>query len=561
MIDRKTIIAFVLIGIVLLAMPIYQKLFFPAKRPTVSKRGSELSESPKNETVTKNNTLSSNSSNFSKKEPLKVKMDSVSREFQAREIILENDLVTATLSTQGGILTSWKLKRFNDATGKKVDLISPGQPVLGIKIIHSDSIQVLDNLEFSPDINRLSVNKGKIGRIRLTCNLNNGRHIERFFELKSDKYELAIGFRFIGFDSDWRYSVGWTGGIPLTERNLADDASRTSAFIGMGGEAEKINCNKGNNRLLKSFGGKLDWVAIRNKYFLVAYLPNGEKNWEGKINGNFFNAEKKSFGFQLESKISEGVWDLNRLYLGPLKLDLLREFGVGLEKVLDLGWRLIRPISEVILWLFLWLHRFIPNYGVVIIVFSLIIKIVVYPLTHKSYTSSVKMQRLQPMIASLREKYKGDAQRLNQETMKLYKEQGVNPFGGCLPMILQMPVFFALYSVFASTIELRRAEFVWWIKDLSEPDPYFVLPILMGISTFLQQKLTMTSKDTNQMIMLYIMPVVLVFFFFRLASGLVLYWTLFNILSLLQQMVMNRYGKMDSIPATKVEAPSKRKRK
>jgi YidC/Oxa1 family membrane protein insertase len=165
-------------------------------------------------------------------------------------------------------------------------------------------------------------------------------------------------------------------------------------------------------------------------------------------------------------------------------------------------------------------------------------------LTHKTNESTAKMQELQPKIAALREKFKNDSQRLSRETMKLYKEEGVNPLGGCLPLLLQMPIFFALYNLFGRTIELRQAPFVGWITDLSVPDELrvagmgvHVLPLLMGASMWLQQKMTM--KDPKQAMLVYLMPIVMVFIFWQMTSGLVLYWTVFNVLTIGQQAVVN----------------------
>jgi len=172
----------------------------------------------------------------------------------------------------------------------------------------------------------------------------------------------------------------------------------------------------------------------------------------------------------------------------------------------------------------------------------------VYPLTHKTYESTAKMQQLQPKIAALREKYGRDQQRLSKETMRLYKEEGVNPLGGCLPMVLQMPIFFALYNLFGRTIELRQAPFIWWIKDLSVPESVNlmgfdlrVLPILMGLAMLVQQKMTM--KDPKQAMLVYLMPAMMIFVFWRMSSGLVLYWTVFNVLTIGQQLLVSRLRK------------------
>ncbi|MBC8278135.1 MAG: membrane protein insertase YidC, partial [FCB group bacterium] len=219
------------------------------------------------------------------------------------------------------------------------------------------------------------------------------------------------------------------------------------------------------------------------------------------------------------------------------------------------GVSIIKPFSKFILWSFKLLHTIIPNYGVVIVVFSILIKIVLWPLTHKSYVSMKKMSNLQPYMKEIKEKYKGDPQKMQKETAKLYKEHNVNPMGGCLPMILQMPLLYGLFIVFRSTIELRGAPFMWWIKDLSLPDtiielgftiPMYgnqisVLPLVMGVSTFFQSKQTMT--DPNQKMMLYFMPIFLTLLFNNFPSGLTLYYTLFNLLSVVQQRMIQTNNK------------------
>jgi YidC/Oxa1 family membrane protein insertase len=197
-------------------------------------------------------------------------------------------------------------------------------------------------------------------------------------------------------------------------------------------------------------------------------------------------------------------------------------------------------------------HRGVPNYGLVIILLSALTKVLFWPLTQKSFKSMRDMQKLQPKLAALKEKYKDDAQRLNKAMMELYREHGVNPVGGCLPMLLQMPVFISLFNVLSKTIELRRAGFVWWINDLSAPDvvarlpfslPFIgnavsVLPILMGIAMFLQQK--MSTTDPKQAAMTYLLPVVFTVMFFRFPSGLVLYWLVNNVLTIGHQYLMAR---------------------
>ena len=216
---------------------------------------------------------------------------------------------------------------------------------------------------------------------------------------------------------------------------------------------------------------------------------------------------------------------------------------------MNFGFSLIRPISLGVLWLLKYFYGWFPNYGVVLILFSLVVKIVVFPLTKKSHQSSKEMQALQPEVSKLKEKHKNNPQKLNQATMNLYKERGVNPLGGCLPLLIQMPLLISLFQVFRSTIELRGAYFAGWITDLSAPDVVFrlpfsvplygdgfaILPIIMGVTMFIQQKMMPTQASGQQKFLSYFMTGFFVLLFNGFPSGLNLYYTLFNILTILQQ--------------------------
>jgi YidC/Oxa1 family membrane protein insertase len=257
--------------------------------------------------------------------------------------------------------------------------------------------------------------------------------------------------------------------------------------------------------------------------------------------------------------------------MGPMDYDIIKGFDRGLDHVMSLGaaW-IIRPIAEyVMIPIFQFLHMIIPNFGVVIIVFAIIIMAATYPLTRSSMRSMRKMQKLQPLMEEVKEKHKDDPQKANAAVFNLYKEYGVSPAGGCLPVILQMPVLFALYAVLRSNIGLRQATFILWIQDLSIPDTVIHLPftipffgitalsglaLAMGLATFFQQKQTLT--DPRQKSMVYIMPVMLTLVFNSLPAGLNLYYFVFNILSIGQRLWMN-HGSKDE-PLRKVD-PKKRK--
>ncbi|MGH7397699.1 MAG: membrane protein insertase YidC [Candidatus Rokuibacteriota bacterium] len=259
-------------------------------------------------------------------------------------------------------------------------------------------------------------------------------------------------------------------------------------------------------------------------------------------------------------------------YMGPMEYERLTALGVGLEKAIYFGgfpfpesWAVryglpTFPMEYIVvptLGLMRWFYHFVPNYGVAIIVLTVITKVLLFPLTIKSMTSMKAMQALQPQINALRSKHKSDPQRLQRETMELYRAHKVNPLGGCLPMIVQVPIFYALYDALSVSVDLQNAPFIclgrafgvdFWICDLARHDPTYVLPILMGVSMFVQQKMTPVMGDPRQAKMMLFMPVIFTFMFFNLPSGLVLYWTLSNVLQIAQQKYMERMGKTGKVP-------------
>ena len=287
------------------------------------------------------------------------------------------------------------------------------------------------------------------------------------------------------------------------------------------------------------FRGELNWCAVRSKYFMAAAIPKDIKRWRASSEARIVNYQDKDmmwFDFTLSKPLSAGDTALD-IYIGPISYGTLKSYQENLTEIMELSWRFIRPISIAFLWIIKKIHRVIPNWGLVIIIFSIFIKIILYPLSKSSLRSMHKMSSLQPKITELREKYKNNPQKQHTEIMGLYKSEGINPLGGCLPMLFQMPVFFALYPVVGRAFELRKAMFIpYWIEDLSRPDPYFILPVAMGISMFFQMKTT--TKDPNQKAMLYVMPVLMVFMFSNFSSGLTLYWFMFNVMTFIQQKLI-----------------------
>ncbi|MBI4611760.1 MAG: membrane protein insertase YidC [Candidatus Rokubacteria bacterium] len=312
-----------------------------------------------------------------------------------------------------------------------------------------------------------------------------------------------------------------------------------------------------------------EWIGLESEWYIAALIPRSpgfklvtQKGPDGQV-----EIALKAVPPTLAPGQS---WEGRALvYLGPKEYDRLRAVGVGLEQTIHFGELFYLPFLRMewlavpILWLMNFVYRYIPNYGVAIILLTVLTKIIFYPLTLKSMASMKAMQTLQPQVNALRAKYQKDPQRLQRETMELYRKHKVNPMGGCLPMVIQIPIFYALYLVFSLSVELQNAAFLCfgklfgvalWICDLSQYDPTYILPILMGISMFIQQKMTPTVGDPRQAKIMLFMPVLFTFMFLNLPSGLVLYWFVSNVLQILQQSYMDHGAK----PAGKESREGKR---
>jgi len=301
--------------------------------------------------------------------------------------------------------------------------------------------------------------------------------------------------------------------------------------------------------------GTVTWVAVQGRYFMSSLIPTSEKDAAMKL---FVDSEQV-----VEARYSKPIKPIHpgtergfnyEIFMGPKSIEILQAANSELEKALSFGW--FDFISKPCLKLMNFLYGIIPNYGVDIIILTILIKILFWPLGNKSYKSMNEMKRLQPLMADIREKYKDDKKRMNEEVMKLYKTYKINPLGGCLPMVAQIPVFIAFYQMLYGAIELRHAPFFGWITDLSAPDRLFdfgvsiplmeppygipVLTIIMGATMFIQQKLQPPAGDPTQAKMMMMMPIVFTVIFINFSSGLVLYWLVNNILSIAQQYYVYR---------------------
>lgn len=446
--------------------------------------------------------------------------------------VLQSALETADLravfSNQGASLVEYSLKGYRLPDGQAVQFIPENGRALTMDLTANGLPADLARQMFTVD-------EETARSVTYRARLDNGLIVTKRYALLDKGPGLTLNISLENPDDAAlgpRYSLFWNCGLNFTEKDQKIDENEYAAVSMLGKELASDKADKLAKPELAEIEGDIIFSGVRTKYFLAAMVPINKTAVAVKQ-----GISEGRISSRLSLKAESSGYDSIVVYLGPIQHQMLAGVFPQLDKVADTGWKPLQPVTRGILWLLLFLHSFIPNYGLVIILFSVIIKVAFFPLSYKGMKSMKHMQQLQPKMKKIQEQYKKDPGRMNQETMALYKKHGVNPLGGCLPLLLQMPVFFALYSVLANTIELRQAPFVFWINDLAIKDPYYVLPALMGIAMFFQQK--MTTVDPKQKFMIYLMPPFMVFIFSSLPAGLNLYWLIYNILSIGEQYIIH----------------------
>jgi YidC/Oxa1 family membrane protein insertase len=431
----------------------------------------------------------------------------------------DRDIVAARISTLSGSVESWRLLQYenmpDEDSGNRVDLGEREWMDLGhgFETSSPDTVLVADGQE--------------------TVTLTDAAG-EKWISYTFTPGFYGFHLQREGFD---QVLVLNSGIIPITESKVSNPGSYFEAQW----NSEKVKSRDADDIEMNDQVGNVQWIASRTKYFGIILLPRSYERAYGYV---YANAEEVS--------PSIGIQDNNVLiYAGPLDYGMLRDLGSDTHLMVDFGWPIIRDIGRLLFWFCTSVLSFIDNWGIKIIIMSIALKIVLLPLTTKSFRSMAKLKQVQPKMKELQEKYRSDPKALQSAMQKLYREEGVNPLGGCLPMLMQMPVFFALYRVLANSVQLRGAEFMLWIKDLSIPeilipfqspmlglDGIGLLAVLMGVSMYLQQK--MTTVDQSQKSMTYILPIFMTYLFMRFPAGLTLYWFMNNILTIGQQQMINR---------------------
>ena len=528
--EKRLLLAIVLSFLVLF---LYQALFVKKEPPQepISLTAVEMEKKPEQEVIQKDTLTPSELPEDKDFQPISDQAE--------EQIIIDTSLFQAVWSNKGAILKSWKLKKHKDENKEDLELISIHSAEMNkypflLSTEDPSFDNIINNSLYKSSKYKLELKEGQRGEMRFDYADEKGTRVEKIFTFEGGKYEFDIQINVWKNGQRVEPRLAWGPGFgnPSPEAQKQRFGSGSGIAVYSAGKVFRHQERKYNPE--KNFYNFVNWVAYEDNYFTVLFLTSPQKT-----SAAFLKEEKDQASFYFLS--------LNypqKALIGPKDIDVLSEFGYDTKKLIKFG--LFGFIAEILLKAIKSIHNVIPNWGLCIIILTFITKILFFPLTYSSTRSMSKMQDLQPKIKALRAKYKkakqdiGQRRKMNEEIMKLYKEHGVNPAGGCLPMLIQLPIFWGFFRLLMISIEFRHSPFMLWITDLSVKDPYYVTPILMGITQFINQKMTPTSADPTQQRMMLIMPVVMTIFFMNFQSGLVLYWLTSNILQIGQQYIMNR---------------------
>ncbi|MBF0155156.1 MAG: membrane protein insertase YidC [Magnetococcales bacterium] len=545
--DRRTLLAIVLSFFLLLVYQWILNTYFPPPELTETATGVAATE-PASPPPAANPVVNSGSSaptlNLAEKafdKPVaSPKVAQTSRVQNAPVIEFKNRKFQGGISSVGGELIDWRFLDYKDRLGPE------GKPERFLKrepnelflnasgFIAAASTDVPRN---DTQWERVEVPVGRGNMIHLRWDNGHGLLFEKIYTWQDASYVMDVVDRVTNSSgvavSLFHYAQFVRRHTPPVEGSMAapTDFQGPMGFLhGSRVQFDYEELSKGD-RFEESVGG---WAGFSDKYFLASMTDA-----EGRERRKFyfdFDAPNHRVGMVTPSQAIGGNESRSfqtRLFIGPKAIQVLTAQNMHLERSIDYGW--FHFLAEPLVQLLLLFNQFVHNFGVAIILLTVVIKLLFFPLANKSYRSMSAMKKLQPKVDGLRKLYGDDKQRLNQEMMKLYQDNKVNPLGGCLPIVVQIPVFFALYKVLFLSVEMRHAPFMLWIQDLSDKDPYYVMPILMGISMVVQSRLNPAPADPIQAKIMMFLPIIFTVMFLTFPSGLVLYWLVNNVLSILQQ--------------------------
>jgi len=470
----------------------------------------------------------------------------------ARTLTVDAPLYQAKISENGAVFYSFLLKKYHEKVQKDSPLkqVLTDNETLGVGEMGfaGKSIAGLENAVFTADLaSDLTQIKDGPREIHFLWRSADGVVIEKTYQFAPDSYVVDLEVTVKNGSSrsiQDRVFVALNAEAPANKRRYAFEGP--SAYIN--DKLEEIEVKKIKDK--SNFDGKIKWIALQSRYFMSGLIPEQIEDTSLQLALKSENVLTVRY-LQAEKDIQPGTQQTYkyRLFIGPKITQELKKVGNDLDKLVNFGW--FDFIAKPCVWLMNLFYSVIPNYGVAIIILTMLVKLILWPLGTKSYKSMSEMKRLQPLMKDIREKYKNDKKKMNEEVMGLYRTYKINPLGGCLPMVVQLPVFFALYRMLYEAIELRHAPFFLWINDLSAPDRLFrfgfsipfmeppygipVLTLIMGATMLLQQKMSPPMGDAAQAKMMMFMPLVFTVIFINFSSGLVLYWLINNVLSIAQQ--------------------------
>jgi len=488
-----------------------------------------------------------------------------------RDVVVETPLYRAVFTTAGARLKKWTLKEYKDRVQTVVlwrrKELGPPKPVQMISVEGSEDLPLATEVQisgshygdvlFEADRSELVVEEGDEGSIVFVGRLGEGLAIVKRYRFHGDEYSVDLNVELINRGTTTvspETTLNWYGVVGRSGRYTF---AGPSVLSGNAVERLKVKEIKKGMR----FTGDVKWMADEENYFVSLIAPRNIGDVTVEVRERQSADAAQGVGFENRMTFTregvapgEKVGSSFRIYVGPKLPELLKALDVEAEKAVNFG-KYLGSIEKILLRFLEFAYDVTGNYGVAIIILSVLLKVIFWPLSRKSYRSMQEMQKIQPEMKMLQEKYKNDRQRLNQEMMALYKRRKVNPVGGCLPMLIQFPFLIALYKALPLSFNLRHAPFLLWIQDLSAADTFFVdqlplpllgntpvgpLPLLMGVSMLIQQKMSPTMGDPRQARMMMIMPIMFIFIFLSFPSGLVLYWFVQNLLTIGEQYLTKR---------------------
>lgn len=538
--EKKTILAIVLSVAVVF---IYQYFFAPKPVPIKAKNEPARIEQPQTKGATP---AASATAPAALTTPGKSTLTAVAQKAGVeKDITVDTPLYKAVFTTRGGTLRSFQLKNFKNKLDKNsglVELINVTKDMpapLSLSFVDSSILVDTGDLYAADRSSITLVKNDQKTSLTFSQTYPGTVRIEKTFTFSPNDYAIQMEAKVYNLSPAMIQQNATLTWFHYDDPTIEKDSYTHDGpvyFLEKSVELTKLK----NLKAEEHYGPDISWSGYESKYFIAALIPQNPALTNLSLNRN----DQNVISVQLKGPkniipTGQNAIYAYTLYLGPKDYAIMKAMNVGLENAIDFGsW--IKWLAMPLLIVLKFIYQYVHNYGIAIIILTILIKVIFWPLGNKSYKSMKEMQKLQPKIAELREKYKDDKQKLSQETMGLYKTHKVNPLGGCLPIVIQIPVFFGLYKVLLYAIELRHSPLFFWIQDLSAKDPYYITPIIMGATMLIQQKMTPTMGDPMQAKIMLIMPVVFTFLFLNFPSGLVIYWLFNNIISIGQQLYINK---------------------